>query len=430
MQELERQLLEDPFDTEARQRYAALLCVEGNHAASAKQWQLVSKQKPTQAAPLLELAYCLTRSGDASAGRAQLDAARQCPDFDANHPRVAELAADEIRAREATAREGTAHEAAEPETDPSARLRLVRSTGTAPPALADVISISRSSTVRFADVIGMDALKKLLRVRIVEPFLSPGLFARFKKNSGGGALLYGPPGCGKTMIARAIATECDASFTPVGISDVLTKWYGESERNLAALFDKARQESPAVLFFDELDALAFSRSKASSDHTRTLVNEFLAQLDGMAGRNDKVLILAATNMPWDVDDAMKRPGRFDRQVFVPPPDVAARAEMLRAKLRDVPTASIDYDGIAARCAHFSGADLDGLIEAAKENAIYSILSGTEERTLTADDLLVALEQTNPSTLEWLKTARNLVKFGGAGKTYKDVETYLRSAKLY
>ena len=133
-------------------------------------------------------------------------------------------------------------------------------------------------------------------------------------------MLYGPPGCGKTMMARAIASECNASFTAVGISDILNMWVGQSERNLAGLFDKARSEAPAVLFFDELDALAFARNKAHSDHTRTLVNEFLNQLDGMAGQNDKLLVLAATNMPWDVDEAMKRPGRFDRQVFVPPPD--------------------------------------------------------------------------------------------------------------
>jgi SpoVK/Ycf46/Vps4 family AAA+-type ATPase len=232
------------------------------------------------------------------------------------------------------------------------------------------------------------------------------------------------------MMARAIATECEAAFTPIGISDILNLWIGESERNLAAIFDKARSEAPSVLFFDELDALAFSRSKASSDHTRTLVNEFLNQLDGMSGSNDKVLVLAATNMPWDVDEAMKRPGRFDRQIFVPPPDVEARAEILHLKLRDVPADPIDADALANACVHFSGADMDGLIEYAKDEVLSEILDSGQERNLRHEDLANAAEAVESSTLDWLKTARNLVKFGSAGSAYKDVEKYLRAAKLY
>jgi transitional endoplasmic reticulum ATPase len=141
-------------------------------------------------------------------------------------------------------------------------------------------------------------------------------------------------------------------------------------------------------------------------------------------------LLAATNMPWDVDDAMKRPGRFDRQVFAPPPDAAARAEMLRLKLRDVPCGAIAFDAVAARCAHFSGADMDGLIEEAKERVLADILGGGDERPLEQSDLLEAQASTSASTLDWLKTARNLVKFGGASGAYQDVERYLREAKLY
>ena len=216
----------------------------------------------------------------------------------------------------------------------------------------------------------------------------------------------------------------------IRISDVLNLWIGESEKNLAAVFDKARADAPAVLFFDELDALVYSRSKARSDHTRTLVNAFLNQLDGMSGSNDRVLVLAATNMPWDVDDAMKRPGRFDRQVFVPPPDADARAEMLRLKLEEVPTDPYDATALAAACPQFSGADIDGLMEHAKDEVLAEILDGGPERNLTHADLLSAVERMEPRTTEWLKTARNLVKFGGAGTAYKDVERYLRSVKLY
>jgi SpoVK/Ycf46/Vps4 family AAA+-type ATPase len=283
--------------------------------------------------------------------------------------------------------------------------------------------------IGFDDVGGMTALKKSLRLHIVEPFLRPSLFARFKKDGGGGILLYGPPGCGKTMIARAIAGECNASFLSVGISDVLNMWMGESERNLAQLFEKARAQKPCVLFFDELDALAFSRSKAHSEHSRTIVNEFLAQLDGLERNNRDVLFLGATNMPWDVDAAMKRPGRFSRQIFVPPPDLEARRHIIDIKLRDVPTEGIDVGTLAMATEQFSGADIDGLIDLAKESAIHDIIAGNPERPLNAADFDFALDQCQPSTLEWLKTARNLVRYAGGDTSYREVEKYLKQAKL-
>ncbi len=295
---------------------------------------------------------------------------------------------------------------------------------------SNVVSIQRAGTVRFSDIAGMENTKKLVRRKIIEPFINPSLFAKFKKKAGGGVLLYGPPGCGKTMMAKAIATECKASFHAVGISDILNMYIGESESNLASIFDRARSETPSVLFFDELDALAYSRSKANSDYTRTLVNEFLNQLDGMNGNNEEMLILGATNMPWDVDDAMKRPGRFDRQIFVSPPDEAARAEMLRIKLQEVPCEEISTEKISRACHLFSGADIDGLIEQAKDYVLDDIMDANLERNLSEADLIKAAEELEPSTTDWLQTARNLVKFGNAGGSYKDVERFLRTIKMY
>ena len=405
--ELEQRLLREPFDLELRTRYAEALFAEGDWEESRAQWRLLLQAGAT-ADRHLRAAECCARLGDRPGVERHVEGARGCPDFDEGDPRPVTLAEEPRRAALFSVAGG-------------------RREG---PPLAEVVSIHASETVRFADVVGMDELKSMIRVRIIEPFVNPGLFQRFRKKSGGGVLLYGPPGCGKTMFARAIATESRANFTAVGISDVLQMWVGASERNLVALFEKARSECPAVLFFDELDALAFSRSKASADHTRTLVNEFLAQLDGMAGRNDQVLILAATNMPWDVDEAMKRPGRFDRPVFVPPPDAVARAEMFRVKLVGVPAEGIDAAALAARARHFSGADIDGVIEQAKDRVLEEILRSGEERALRQADLLAALEHVEPSTLEWLKTARNLVKFGNAGGAYRDVERYLRAERLY
>jgi AAA+ superfamily predicted ATPase len=407
LRDLERRLLVSPFDREARLAYAQALADAGEMRASLEQWVLLIQQDAARAVHHLGAARCYERLGEAAQAREALLAARACPDFD-------------------PALESDVQSA--PQRVAMAPLRAIP--GGRRTRDDNVVPLSRSDRVRFADIVGMVELKKLVRLRIVDPFLNPGLFARFKKRSGGGVMLYGPPGCGKTLLARAIANECQASFTAIGISDILNTWLGESERSLAAIFDKARSEAPAVLFFDELDALAFSRSKARSDHTRTLVNEFLNQLDGMSGRNDKVLVLAATNMPWDVDDAMKRPGRFDRQVFVPPPDAAGRADMFRSKLSDVPHEPLDERALAATCEHFSGADIDGIIDAAKDAAIADIMSGSEDRRVSRRDLELAVSQAQPSTLDWLKTARNLVKFGGASSAYRDVELYLRAHDLY
>lgn len=405
--ELERHLADEPDDPEARAEYAEALLAEGDPVRAARQFARVIEARPDHAELRLGLARALLASGDPARARRVYEEARECDAFEEDPALAAAL--------------GAARAAAAP-------LRVVAGGAEEVRPAAEVVPISASGTVRFSDIVGMEELKKTIRIRIVEPFQKPGLFARFAKKTGGGLLLYGPPGCGKTLIARAIAGELQATFVAVGISDVLNMWIGESERNLAALFEKARANRPAVLFFDELDALAYARSKASSEHTRHLVNEFLNQLDGMSGSNERILVLAATNMPWDVDPAMKRPGRFDKQIFVPPPDEEARAELFRLKLRDVPTERLDLAALARATPQRSGADIDGIVEEAKEAVLGEILEGGAERPLRQRDLVEAAKRGDATTLEWLKTARNLVKYGGDG-AYRDVEAYLKSNRL-
>src|SRR4029079_17059533 len=192
--------------------------------------------------------------------------------------------------------------------------------------------------ITFGDVGGLDEIKTQIEKRIILPFQKPSLFAKFKRKQGGGILLYGPPGCGKTMLARATAGECQGEFLNVEIDEVLDMWYGESERKLGAIFARARQHSPCVLFFDELEAIGGSRQQMRHSPGKSLVNQLLAEMDGVVGANDRVLVMAATNAPWHVDPALRRPGRFDRVVFVPPPDKAARVEILRLVLRNRPIA--------------------------------------------------------------------------------------------
>ncbi|MFG1701289.1 AAA family ATPase [Nonomuraea sp. NPDC049309] len=262
----------------------------------------------------------------------------------------------------------------------------------------------------FADVAGMEQVKEALRIKLLLPIQQPELFAAFGKRAGGGVLLYGPPGAGKTHLARAAAGELGVSFISVGLADILDMYIGSSERNLHATFDMARRNRPCVLFFDEVDALAARRSDMRQAHTRQLVNQFLAELDGVdANANEGVLVLAATNAPWYVDAAFRRPGRLDQPVFVPPPDAAARAAILRILCRDKPLAEMDFDAVAKVTEHFVGADLKGLVDRAVEAKLQQSISAGRPIPLTTADLLAAAKTVRPTAVrEWMATARNYV----------------------
>ncbi|HZR20904.1 MAG TPA: AAA family ATPase, partial [Verrucomicrobiae bacterium] len=193
----------------------------------------------------------------------------------------------------------------------------------------------------FNDVGGMEKLKEEIRLKIIHPLTHPDLYKAYGKPVGGGILMYGPPGCGKTYLARATAGEIKAGFLAVGINDVLDMWIGNSERNLHSLFDQARSHAPCVLFFDEVDALGAARADMRHHAGRQLINQFLAEMDGVKDSNEGVLILAATNAPWHLDPAFRRPGRFDRVLFVPTPDAEARAAILRLQCKGKPVEDID-----------------------------------------------------------------------------------------
>ncbi|WP_394825276.1 AAA family ATPase [Pendulispora albinea] len=282
-----------------------------------------------------------------------------------------------------------------------------------------------TKTVTFDDVGGLTDVKKQIERRIIVPFQKPSLFQRFKKRVGGGILLYGPPGCGKTLLARATAGECKATFFNVAIHDILDMYIGESERKLHAIFDKARASTPAVLFFDELEALAGKRQHTREATSAKLVSQFLSEMDGFTQNNAGVLILGATNVPWAVDAAFRRPGRFDRVLFVPPPDKVARAAILRHLLEARPTEDIDADAIASKTSGFSGADLEHLIETASDEAIEASLASGSEVPIAQRHLVAALRDVKPTTLEWLTTARNYARYANEGGQYDDVLDFLK-----
>lgn len=281
-----------------------------------------------------------------------------------------------------------------------------------------------SPDVTFDDVGGMTDVKEDIRMKIIYPITHRDVFAAYGKNAGGGILMYGPPGCGKTHLARATAGEVKAGFVSVGVSDVLSMWLGESERALRTLFDQARSNTPAVLFFDEVDALGASRTDMRQSAGRQLVNQFLSEMDGLDASNEGVLILAATNTPWHVDPAFRRPGRFDRVIFVPPPDLEARAEIVRIMLRDKPQDDIDTRAVAKKTDGFSGADIEAAIDAAVEAKLADALKTGTVKPLTTKDLLRGAKQVGPSTREWFATAKNHALYANEGGTYDPVLRHL------
>ncbi|TMR21703.1 AAA family ATPase [Nonomuraea turkmeniaca] len=291
----------------------------------------------------------------------------------------------------------------------------------------DEAEVERSK-LTFADVAGMEAVKESLRVKLLLPIQQPELFAAYGKRAGGGVLLYGPPGAGKTHLARAAAGELGAAFVNVGLADILDMYVGSSERNLRATFDLARRNRPCVLFFDEVDALAARRSDMRQAHTRQLVNQFLAELDGVdQNANEGVLVLAATNAPWYIDAAFRRPGRFDQLVFVPPPDAAARAAILRILCRDKPLAEMDFDAVARATEHMVGADLKGVVDRAVEVKLQQSISAGRPIPMSTADLMAAAKGAKPTSVrEWLATARNYVLHANESGAWDELMPWIKA----
>jgi SpoVK/Ycf46/Vps4 family AAA+-type ATPase len=285
------------------------------------------------------------------------------------------------------------------------------------------------TTLKLADVAGMDQVKQRLEAAFLAPMRNPELRKLYGKSLRGGLLLYGPPGCGKTFIARAVAGELGARFMAVSFADIIDMFVGQSERNIHELFEIARRNSPCVLFLDEVDAIGQKRSQLRNTPMRSAVNQLLLELDDVDGGNDGVFLLAATNHPWDVDSALRRPGRFDRTLLVLPPDNAAREAVFRYHLRDRPVAGVNLGRLAKLTDGYSGADIAHICETASERALLDSVSRGEARMIGQPDLEASAAEVRPSLGAWFDTARNVALFANEGGAYDDLADYLKKRRL-
>lgn len=265
---------------------------------------------------------------------------------------------------------------------------------------ADRWIVKEKPSIRFDDVAGLDHVKEDIRLKMLYPLEHPELAARFRIRPGGGVLLYGPPGTGKTMLARATAGEIDATFFRISPADVLSKWVGEAEQNIKKLFDAAASEPRSIIFIDEIEALVPARRDEGSSVMQRVVPQILQGMEGFDKKgSDPVLFMGATNVPWQLDPAVLRPGRFDEKVYIPLPDLPARRRMLELYLANRPVAGeVNLDHLAAQLEGYSGADIKYLCDRAATIPFLQSVASGEEGEITAAVVDMVLADTRPSVL--------------------------------
>jgi SpoVK/Ycf46/Vps4 family AAA+-type ATPase len=279
--------------------------------------------------------------------------------------------------------------------------------------------------VTLADVAGLAEVKQHLDSTFLAPLRNPELAAAFGQTPGGSLLMYGPPGCGKTFIARAIAGDLGASFIHVTLAELVSKYIGDSEKAIRSVFRHARAAAPCVIFFDEFDALGARRTSGGggSQAMRMIVTQLLEELDGVSSVNDGVYFLAATNRPWDIDLALRRPGRIDKTVLVLPPDAVARAAILQGDLEGKPTDAVDLARVAAATEGFSGADIAHVVKVALQQALTASMTSGRIVPVTTEALLAVAADVTPSTTSWFDQVAPVLEYGVDDGTFEQLRSY-------
>ncbi|MCL2621708.1 MAG: ATP-binding protein [Firmicutes bacterium] len=265
-----------------------------------------------------------------------------------------------------------------------------------------MFTASTNPNMNFSKVAGLDDVKQAARDMIINPLKHSDLFSKHKLSSGGGILMYGLPGTGKTTIAKAIAGEVKGAFFNVKCSDIMSKWVGEAERNIRNLFEEARKHPLSIIFFDDFDSIGKKRSIDGDPTASKVLAELLVQMQGFEEHDSKILVIAATNLPWEIDTALMRPGRFNKRLYIPLPDEKGREFLIKRELEDIPLAKdISIADIVKQTNEYNGADVVELCNYVKRLSLNRDLEarekGLEENSqVTQVDLLTALKNVKSS----------------------------------
>ncbi len=261
--------------------------------------------------------------------------------------------------------------------------------------------VKEKPSVRFDQVAGLDEVKDEIRLKMVYPFTHADLAKKFDIRGGGGILLYGPPGTGKTLLARATAGELDATFFNISPAEMLSKWVGEAEQNIKKLFDAAKAERRAVIFIDEIEALVPARRDEGSSIMQRVVPQILQGMEGFdKSRESSVLFLGATNVPWQLDPAVLRPGRFDERIYIPLPDIQARRRLLEIYFNNRPVAAdVSLDTLAEKLDGYSGADIKYICDRSALLPFIQAVSGAQEAEITAEIIHSVISETPKSVTD-------------------------------
>ena len=281
------------------------------------------------------------------------------------------------------------------------------------------ISDLDTPTTNFSDVGGMYELKEDMRMKIVHPIKNPQLFKAYGIQPGGSMLLYGPPGCGKSLIGEALAGEVNASFYTLGLHQLLDAGIGRAEKQLHEIFHIAKMNAPSVLFIDEVDGIAGRRDGA--EHGRSsVVNQFLKELDEVSKCGDGVLVVAATSAPWLLDPAFHRAGRFGAKVCIAAPDELERADIIRVLRNRIPVTDLDAARIAAATEGFSGAELTSIFERAAVCAIASSIKVGSYQELTTELILKEAKRLKPVSTSWTAMAKEELRNAKVADGFPDL----------
>ncbi len=294
--------------------------------------------------------------------------------------------------------------------------------------LADNVQLNnfilpKKPNTKFKDIAGLEITKDKIKLKAIEPLKNPKLFELFEKKFGGGILMYGPPGCGKSFIAEATAGEANATFFNIRASDLKSKYVGETEQNIAKLFESARQHQPSIIFFDEFESLGQERNGATP-HDKSMISQLLTEINGLGNKEQKILLIAATNEPWSIDLALRREGRFGTSIFIPPPDLEGRKTILKNQLKNKPIENIDFNLLAEITDFYSGADLLEICNIAAENVLSECIKEDKVRPIIMKDILNAIDNKKELiTIKWFNKALKNIYATNNQDSFVDVVDY-------